>query len=156
MKLQIKRFNELTATELYEILQLRVSVFVVEQQCPYMETDGLDYAAVHVWLADENGIEAYLRVLDRGAENEYCAIGRVIAAKRGRGLGRRIMEAGLCAAREYFGADVVYLEAQTYARGFYERLGFRQIFDAFLLDGIEHVKMVLTFEEDFRLSKEET
>lgn len=153
MKLQIKRFNELTTTELYEILRLRVSVFVAEQQCPYTETDGLDYAAVHVWLEDENGIKAYLRVLDRGVESEHCAIGRVIAAKRGCGLGRRIMEEGLRAAREYFGADAVYLEAQTYARGFYERLGFRQISDAFLLDGIEHVKMALTFEEEDRSSK---
>ena len=147
MKLQIKRFCELTSEELYDILRLRISVFVAEQQCPYMETDGLDSAAVHVWLEDENGIEAYLRVLDRGVESEHCAIGRVIAAKRGCGLGRRIMEEGLRVAREYFGADAVYLEAQSYACGFYERLGFRQISDEFLLDGIPHVKMVLKFAE---------
>lgn len=145
MELQIKRFHELTTDELYGILRLRVSVFVVEQQCPYPETDGLDQDALHVWLADENGIRAYLRILDRGAESVHCAIGRVIASQRGCGLGRRIMEAGLSAAREIFGADKVYLEAQTYAVGFYEKLGFRQISGPFLLDGIPHVKMLYTY-----------
>lgn len=143
MEVRIKRFHALTADELYQILRLRVSVFVVEQQCPYMETDDLDQAAVHVWLEDEDGIEAYLRVLDKGVESEHCAIGRVVTAKRGEGLGRRVMEEGLRAAREYFGADAVYLEAQTYAQTFYERLGFRQISDPFDLDGIPHVKMLL-------------
>ena len=82
MKLVVKRFSELTAEELYRILQLRVDVFVVEQQCPYREIDGLDRGAIHVWLEDGEGIEAYLRVLDKGAESAYCAIGRVITVKR--------------------------------------------------------------------------
>ena len=82
MILRIKRFHELTKDELYAVLRLRISVFVVEQNCPYMELDNLDQAAVHVWMEDENGIQAYLRVLDRGAENENVSIGRVIAVKR--------------------------------------------------------------------------
>ena len=142
MELRVRQFNELTVNELYEILRLRVQVFVAEQQCPYMETDGLDRDALHVWLEDEDGIEAYLRILQQGVESEYCAIGRVIAAKRGCGLGRRIVEAGLQAAGDCFGAHTVYLEAQTYAKGFYQKLGFRQISEEFLLDGIPHVKML--------------
>ena len=142
MELRVKTFDALTTDELYRILRLRVSVFVVEQQCAYMETDDLDQAAIHVWLEDETGIAAYLRVLDKGAESEYAAIGRVIAVQRRRGLGSRILWEGVRIARERFGADAVYLEAQTYAVGFYARQGFRRISEEFLLDGISHVKML--------------
>ena len=145
MYLQIKRFHELTTDELYAILKLRVDVFVVEQRCPYGEIDGLDQNALHVWLQDEKGIEAYVRVLDKGVKSEHAAIGRVIAVKRRMGLGTRIVQAGLDAAREYYGADAVYIEAQTYARSLYENLGFRQISGEFLEDGIPHIQMLKEF-----------
>ena len=145
MYLQIKRFHELTTDELYAILKLRVDVFVVEQRCPYGEIDGLDQNALHVWLQDEEGIEAYVRVLDKGVKSEHAAIGRVIAVKRRMGLGTRIVQAGLDAAREYYGADAVYIEAQTYARSLYENLGFRQISGEFLEDGIPHIQMLKEF-----------
>ena len=99
MQLTVKSFHDVTAEELYRILSLRVSVFVVEQNCPYMELDGLDKNAVHVWLEDDEGIQAYLRVLDRGVEADCPAIGRVIAAKRGFGLGRRIVKEGVKVAK---------------------------------------------------------
>ena len=143
MTLQIKRFDELTAAELYEILKLRVDVFVVEQACPYPELDGLDKKALHLWLEDEDGVHAYLRVMDRGAESQYVSIGRVVARERRRGLGTRILKEGIRAARERLGAEAVYLEAQTYAVGLYEKQGFRPISEEFLLDGIPHVKMLL-------------
>ena len=68
MRLYRKRFHELTTNELYKILKLRVAVFVVEQHCPYMELDDLDQNAIHVWMEDEDGILAYLRVMDKGVE----------------------------------------------------------------------------------------
>lgn len=142
MRERIKRFDELTPRELYAILKLRVDVFVVEQNCPYAELDGLDQGALHVWLEDEDGVAAYLRVMDRGAESEYVSIGRVVAAKRRRGLGNRVLELGLRAARDAFGEQPVYLEAQTYAKELYRRQGFREISGEFLLDGIPHVKML--------------
>ncbi len=143
MELHVKRFHELTVDELYDLLKLRVDVFVVEQNCPYPELDGLDREALHLWLSDEGGIAACLRVMDRGAESEYVSIGRVIAARRRQGLGSRILREGIRAAREVFGAERIYLEAQTYARGLYEKQGFRPISEEFLLDGIPHVKMLL-------------
>lgn len=143
MQLQVKRFEELTAEELYAILKLRVNVFMLEQQCLYPELDDCDQQALHVWLSDEEGIEAYLRVLDRGVKSPYAAIGRVIAVRRRMGLGTRIVRAGIDAAREVFGADKIYLEAQTYAKGLYEKLGFRQISEEFLEDGIPHIRMLL-------------
>ena len=69
MELKIKRFDELSAAELYRILRLRVSVFMLEQRCLYQELDDLDQGALHVWLEDADGIAAYLRVLERGAES---------------------------------------------------------------------------------------
>ena len=145
MQLHVKRFQELTLDELYAILKLRVDVFVVEQRCPYGEIDGLDQNALHVWLQDEKWIEAYVRVLDKGVKSEHAAIGRVIAVKRRMGLGTRIVQAGLDAAREYYGADAVYIEAQTYARSLYEKLGFRQISGEFPEDGIPHIQMLKEF-----------
>ena len=141
--LQIKTFQELSASELYEILKLRVSVFVVEQNCPYPELDDRDQCALHLWFRDDDGIQAYLRVLDRGAESEQVSIGRVIAVQRRCGLGSRILSEGIRAAKECFRADSIYLEAQVYAKGLYERQGFRPISEEFLLDGIPHVKMLL-------------
>ena len=143
MELNIKRFHELTNEELYAILKLRVDVFVVEQNCTYPELDNCDQAAIHVYLKDENGIQAYLRVMDKEIESEYVSIGRVIAAKRRCGLGSQILKEGLLVAQKHFGAKQIYLEAQTYARVFYEKLGFQQVSEEFLLDGIPHIKMIL-------------
>ena len=143
MLLYKKRFQELTTDELYSIMKLRVAVFVVEQNCPYMELDDHDQCAIHVWLEDENGIEAYLRVMDKGVENDCVSIGRVIAAKRRCGLGSKILSEGISTAKECFHADAIYLEAQTYAKELYVKQGFRQISEEFLLDGIPHIKMLL-------------
>lgn len=143
MELRIKRFHELTTEELYRILKLRVDVFVVEQNCPYAELDDLDQNAVHVWLEEDGTLAAYLRVMDRGVESEHVSLGRLIAAKRRIGLGTRILREGIKTAREVFGADAIYLEAQVYAKELYAKQGFRTISDVFLLDGIPHVKMLL-------------
>ena len=90
-----KHFTQLTRDELYEICQLRVAVFIVEQQCAYPEIDGADRDAFHLWLQDGDGIQAYLRVLPPGAAFDTASIGRVIAVTRpglplrGRGHPRR-------------------------------------------------------------------
>lgn len=142
MKLVISRFDELTARELFKIYQLRVSVFVVEQQCPYQEVDEADRAAYHVWMEDEDGIAAYLRVIPAGVNFDDVSLGRVIAVRRRCGLGTKIVSAGICVAREKLGAKRIVIEAQTYARGLYEKLGFRQISEEFLEDGIPHIRML--------------
>lgn len=147
MKLYIKTFNELTLEELYDILRLRVEVFVVEQNCPYEEVDGLDKDAIHVYYKDDDELIAYLRVLDRGVENEDVAIGRVIAKNRRQGLGTLILKEGIKAAKEIFDADAIYIEAQSYAKKFYKNLGFVQTSDEFLLDGIAHIKMRLLVKD---------
>lgn len=149
MELCVKEFGELSTDELYEIMKLRVSVFVVEQQCPYMELDGVDKSALHVWLRGEEGeILAYLRVMDKSERREFVSLGRVIAAKRRCGLGSEILRAGIRVAKERFGAEKIYIEAQCYAREFYGKQGFVQISEEFLEDGIPHIKMLLSCAEE--------
>lgn len=142
MRTVVKKFDQLRPDELYRIMKLRVDVFVVEQNCPYEELDGRDQEAIHVWIEDEDGIQAYLRVMDKGVECEHASIGRVIAVKRRCGLGSRILQTGIQVAQEAFDAGRIYLEAQTYAQAFYEKQGFRKISDEFLIDGIPHIKML--------------
>lgn len=144
MELIIKRFDELTVDELYEILRLRVDVFVVEQECPYPDVDGRDPAALHVFLRDSGGvIQAYLRLLPPGQTFETASMGRVIARQRRQGLGTQIVAAGIRAASDQMGADVLTIEAQTYARKLYEQFGFVQTSEEFLEDGIPHIQMRL-------------
>ena len=146
MELIVRSYEELTRDELYEILRLRESVFVVEQNCPYQETDGRDRQAYHVYYRDDSGIQAYLRVLDRGVSFPEVSIGRVIAVKRRCGLGSRIVAAGIAVAKEKYHAGRIVIEAQTYARTLYEKLGFRAEGEEFLEDGIPHIRMELECE----------
>ncbi len=141
MEVHVCSFDDLSPETLYRLLKLRVDGFVVEQCCPYPELDDLDQQALHVWLEEDGRVLAYLRVLGPGVESDCPALGRVIAARRGEGLGRRVMEEGIRVARQRYGPGPLYLEAQVVAKGFYEKLGFRQCSERFTLDGISHVGM---------------
>ena len=136
-----KFFPELTVDELYGLLKARSEVFVVEQDCVYQDMDGDDQASVHLWLTVGDSLVALCRVCPAGTHLEEVSIGRVVTTVRGQGYGKRIMLEGIQAAREHFGAVRIDIEAQEYARGFYERVGFRQSSAPFLLDGIPHIRM---------------
>ena len=99
----VKTFDQLTLEELYDILRLRVDVFVVEQQCPYPELDGKDREALHVFARDQEGIQAYLRVLRPGVSFSEASLGRVISRRRRQGLGTQLLQRGLLAAEEWLG-----------------------------------------------------
>ena len=143
MELVVKKFKELTIDELYEILRVRVNVFVVEQKCPYEEIDNKDKSAYHVFLKENGEIVAYLRVIKQGVSFEEASIGRVLTTKRKKGYANIILKAGIKIAKEKFKADKIKIEAQTYAKKLYEKFGFKQISDEFLEDGIPHIKMLL-------------
>ena len=145
MELILKHFRELTLDELADIYRLRVSVFVVEQNCPYQKIDAADKTAYHLYLKDEDGIQAYARVLPPGTTFETCSIGRVLSKKRRCGLGTQIVNAAIAAAKEKFAADIITIEAQVYARSLYEKAGFIQISDEFLEDGIPHILMQFSY-----------
>lgn len=141
MQLHIKTFDELTPHELYALLRLRSDVFVVEQQCIYLDIDDRDQQALHVWLDNESGLLGCLRILPAGVQGDTIAIGRVVTRDRGKGYGKQLMQAGMDAAVSRLHADVIRIEAQCYAQAFYEKLGFVQISDPFLEDGIPHIHM---------------
>ena len=143
MKINIKKYSELSLDELYEILKIRAKVFVVEQKCNYVDADGFDTEAYHVFLTDDNSIVAYLRVLPKNTVYDEVCIGRVIAVKRGEGLGAEIVKEGIKVAKEKFGAEKIIVSAQTYAKGFYEKCGFKQISEEYMDEGIPHIKMIL-------------
>ena len=142
MDFTVKHFLELSNLELYEILKTRQEVFVVEQNCPYMDIDDADKDALHVlsWNGSER-INACLRVFYRDETAGIVQIGRVVTLDRGIGLGGQILHKGIEVALERFNAKMLYLEAQQYATGFYEREGFKVVSEPFLEDGIPHVKM---------------
>lgn len=137
----VKKFDELSLDELYKIMVTRVAVFVVEQECPYPEIDGMDDKAIHVFTKNEDEITSYLRILVKDEETAH--IGRVLTVDRGTGLGRKILRAGIETAWSVINSKKIYLEAQVYAKGFYEREGFTVCGEEFLEDGIPHVPMTL-------------
>ena len=139
-----KSFQELTVDELYELLRVRSEVFIVEQDCVYQDMDGDDQKSIHLWLTVADKVVALARVCPAGTHMKKISIGRVITTIRGKGYGKQIMLYAIDAAKEHFGARLIDIEAQEYAKGFYESVGFRQSSDAFMLDGIPHIKMTLT------------
>ncbi len=132
-----KQFSELTTHELYALLALRTEVFVVEQQCAYQEVDGKDLDAVHYWMEEGGEIVATLRILIHASP---VAIGRVVTSPghRGNGYSRQLMQAAI----EDFGAEDLYLQAQTYVEPFYASFRFERTSDEYDEDGIPHVDMV--------------
>ena len=140
MQVKLKSFDDLTSREVYEILRLRVDVFVVEQACPYSEIDGKDYDAFHIYLENQGQILAYARVYE---EEGQVHIGRVIAKERRKGHATLILKEAIREVREKYQAGKIHIEAQTYVKKLYEKVGFVEDSEEFLLDGIKHVKMVL-------------
>lgn len=143
MELVVKKYNELTLDELYEIIQARISVFVIEQNCPYQDLDNKDKNAYHVILRDNNVIKGYLRVLDKGVTFEEESLGRVITTERGKGYSIIILKEGIKVAKEKYGAKKIRISAQLYAKGVYEKVGFKQVSGEYLEDGIPHIQMLL-------------
>ena len=139
-----KTFQELTTNELYELLRVRSEVFVVEQNCVYQDLDYDDQNSIHLWLTEDEKVVALARVCPAGSHMTEISIGRVITTERGKGFGKQIMLHAIYAAVEHFGATLIDIEAQEYAKGFYEGVGFIQSSDTFILDGIPHIKMTWT------------
>ncbi len=147
MEVHIKQYSELTRDELYDLLQFRQEVFIVEQHCPYMDADGKDKSSWHLWLQDdERQMIAYCRILPEGISyNGFASIGRVISRKTHRafGAGRRIMEEALKWVQLTWPNTSVKISAQCYLEVFYTSLGFTGIGEIYLEDDIPHRAMIL-------------
>lgn len=140
----IKTYDQLTKDELYEILQLRAEVFVVEQDCPYQDVDGKDKKAVHVLGYKEEKLVAYTRIFKQGDYFENASIGRVVVSKNQRkfGYGYDLMNASIHAVEKLFNTNTIEISAQTYLKKFYNNLGFKEVGEGYLEDDIPHIKMV--------------
>lgn len=144
LKITTKTFEELTTKELYDLLQLRSEVFVVEQDCVYQDLDGKDEKALHVIGKKDNKIVAYTRVFKPDDYFKEASIGRVVVSKEERQhkYGYDIMEASIKAVNDNFNETTIKLSAQTYLKKFYNNLGFKEIGEEYLEDGIPHVAMI--------------
>jgi ElaA protein len=133
-------FAQLTTHELYAIIALRERVFVVEQNCPYQDADGVDPVSHHLWADVGGAIHAYLRIVPAGVKFAEVSIGRVITAPeaRGTGVGKELMRRGLALA----GAVAVRIGAQAHLEKFYGDLGFVRTSDVYDEDGIPHIEML--------------
>lgn len=144
LKIIIKKFSQLSTQELYDILQLRSVVFVVEQKCIYQDMDGKDQKALHILGIKDDKLVAYTRIFKPDDYFEYASIGRVVVDKNQRQhkYGYDIMHASIDAIKQYFKQTTIKISAQAYLKGFYNNLGFKQVGESYLEDGIPHVAMI--------------
>ena len=139
-------FDDLTTTELYKIMQLRSEVFVVEQNCVYQDVDNKDLVSFHLaaWDKDNNNkLVAYCRILPQEISFKDASIGRVLTDKnyRKNGTGKELMQRAIAATLQQYTCNYITIGAQLYLRKFYEALGFKQVSETYLEDGIPHIDM---------------
>ena len=144
-----KTFEELTTNELYELLRVRSETFVVGQNCVYQDLDYDDKKAIHLWLTVDDKLVAMARICPAGTHLPEISIGRVIATERGKGYGKQIMLHAIDAAVELLDATCIEIQAQEYAKGFYESVGFKQTSDSYILENIPHINMTWRREKDY-------
>lgn len=145
VKWQWCRLGDLSAAQLYAVFAARIAVFVVEQNCPYQELDGMDDDAEHLIAWSGTTLAGYLRVLGPDTRFAEPSIGRIITAKefRGSGLGREIVAKGIEHTRMRYPGSAVRISAQVYLEKFYESFGFETVSEQYLEDNIPHVEMLL-------------
>ncbi|MFY8349849.1 GNAT family N-acetyltransferase [Pseudoalteromonas sp. SSM20] len=146
-KFYSKTFNELTTLELYTLLKLRVDVFVVEQNCPYEELDGLDMhdETRHILGYDNNELVAYARCLaPKTSYQNSAAIGRVLVKQshRGKGLAQAVVSLAKDICASHFSEFGIEISAQCYLVDFYLAQGFKVEGEQYLEDGIPHIHMI--------------
>lgn len=139
-----KEFNELTPTELYGILKLRVEVFMVEQNCLYNECDGKDFHCTQLWCTLDDKIIASARIVPPGISYHEPSIGRVVSHPdfRHLKLGYQLMRHSLEIIENHYESRKVKISAQSYLKNFYGKFGFEQVSEEYLEDGLPHMEMV--------------
>tara|TARA_R110002072_G_scaffold172410_2_gene326505 strand:- start:419 stop:877 length:459 start_codon:yes stop_codon:yes gene_type:complete len=139
-----KRFDELTADELYTVLQVRQEVFVLEQNCLYLDADGKDRKSFHLMGFSGNDILAYARIVEPGVSYEEVSIGRILSSEkaRGTGAGVELMNQALSRIEQMYGKVPIRISAQTYLLKFYQKFGFESTGKEYLEDEIPHTEMV--------------
>lgn len=142
---RIKPFDELTSKEMHEILKVRAEVFVVEQNCVYLDADAKDELSHHLFLDDGGVIGAYLRILPRGVSFPEPSIGRVLTkpSYRGQGHSKVMIQKAIDFIANTWHETAIRISAQAYLLKFYNSFGFEQQSGIYLEDNIEHIEMLL-------------
>lgn len=140
----IKSFTQLSPEELYQIMKLRIEVFIIEQECFYQDADDKDQHCHHLMLWNGEHLVAYARLVPAGLSFTEVSIGRVItsAEVRGTGTGKILMKSAIAECKTLFGDVPIRIGAQTYAKAFYSGLGFEDTKIEFMEDGIPHLEML--------------
>ena len=144
IEIKVKTFQEITTQELYNILQLRSEVFVVEQDCVYQDIDGKDQNALHVIGYKDENVVAYTRIFKPGYYFNEASIGRVVVkdSERQHKYGYDIMNASIEAIKSHYQENTIKVSAQTYLKRFYNNLEFFEVGEEYLEDGIPHIGML--------------
>lgn len=142
MEVKCVSFNELSVAELYDVLQLRSAIFVVEQQCIYLDPDNKDKQCYHLLLYEQQLLVAYARLIPPGISYHECSIGRIVTRTHGQGHGNFLMQEAMKQMEALFGKQPIRISAQCYARQFYEKFDFIQDSDVYNEDGIAHMAML--------------
>ncbi|SFI26279.1 GNAT family N-acetyltransferase [Halpernia frigidisoli] len=142
---KVKNFSELSAEEVYKILNIRQEVFVVEQTCYYLDADNYDQKAIHLWAEKNGEIVAYLRIFKENIKYPEASIGRVLTSKsvRGEGLGKILVGYSLQIIFNQLRSKSVRISAQDYLIKFYSNFGFVDTGKKYLEDDIPHTEMIL-------------
>ncbi len=145
---KIKSFAELSVPELYEILKIRQEVFIVEQTCDYLDADGYDDKAIHLWAENNGEILAYCRLFEAGIKYQEASIGRVLTNSnyRNLSLGKTLMKFALFIIEARFRAGDVRISAQDYLLKFYSEFGFQDTGKKYLEDDIPHTEMLKSYK----------
>ncbi|HBI93678.1 MAG TPA: GNAT family N-acetyltransferase [Terrisporobacter glycolicus] len=144
MNWKIKKFNELNIEEIYKILALRNEIFIVEQECPYLDCDDKDLNSYHLFLTENGQIVSYLRILEKGVSYDEISIGRVAVKKsyRGKGISRKMMQKAIEFIENNLSENTIKIQAQAYLLDFYSSLGFKAVSEEYLEDNIPHIDMI--------------
>lgn len=141
MNWQIKKFDDLSSKEVYEILKSRAEIFVKEQKICCIDPDGVDYESVHIFCMNDDRVSAYLRAFQY--DENTVKIGRVLTLVHRNGLGSELMKTAINEIPKIFSCDKIYVAAQKQAVGFYEHCGFTVTSGEYLEEGIPHHDMIL-------------
>lgn len=140
IKIQKKTFDALTAQEIYHILNLRLEVFLIEQNIIYVDTDYVDQKSIHYFIEEDEKIVSYLRLIPKGYKYIEYSIGRVVTDKvyRHKGYSTMLIKAALKDVK----GEHVRISGQAYLQTYYEKLGFKTVSDAYIEEGILHYEML--------------
>lgn len=140
MQIKKKTFNELSAQDIYHILNLRLEVFLIEQNIIYVDTDYVDQKSIHYFIEEDDKIVSYLRLIPKGYKYIEYSIGRVVTDKvyRQKGYSTALIQAALSDVK----GEKVRISGQAYLQKYYEKLGFKTVSDAYMEEGILHYEML--------------